>query len=380
MLKKIYNVIFVALFMAVISIPLIKTNWTSGGVSEDENRNLASVPQLVVDGEFNDKFTAEAESWFMDHMGLRKDLINLNARIQYEVFGKMLNQSNYHLGRFGNLNYATEAMIKDYAHLNLRTDADVAKIGSSYQKISDWLENKGVQFYYVQCWDKHSIYPEQFMASVNQIGDISKTDQVINYLRENTTVDVISPKEVLIESKKDYEVYSNWGDPTHWSERGAYIGYKYIMQEINKKNDFKFDVLEEDDYNITISDRGLTLNGFIHKVDMLETFSIKEPKAKKVDKSVMGEFCEDRRHNVWINSEVNNDTKLLLICDSYINSFIIEDIVESFSEVWLIWGDYTVDMETIVEMYKPDILVYECAERVDRSSAVVALADSLTTE
>ena len=34
MLKKIYNIVFVALFMAVISIPLIKTNWTSGGVSE----------------------------------------------------------------------------------------------------------------------------------------------------------------------------------------------------------------------------------------------------------------------------------------------------------------------------------------------------------
>lgn len=380
MLKKIYNIVFVALFMAVISIPLIKTNWTSGGVSEDENRNLASAPQLVVDGKLNNKFTAEAESWFMDHMGLRKDLIDFNAKMQYEVFGRMLNQSNYYIGRYGDLNYATEAMIIDYAHLNLRTETDVARIGNSYQKISDWLENKGIQFYYVQCWDKHSIYPEQFMSSINQVGDISKTDQIINYLRNNTTVNVLSLKEPLIESKKDYEVYSNWGDPSHWSSRGAYIGYRYIMQEVNKYNDNIYDILEEDDYNITITDRGLTLNGFIHKEDILETFFVKEPKAIMVDKAVMGKFSNESRHGAWINSDVNNDTKLLLVCDSYITGYIVKDIAESFSEVWCIWTQYTKDMETIVEMYNPDIVIYESAERVDRSSLIVALADSLPTE
>ena len=380
MLKKIYNVIFVALFMAVISIPLIKTNWTSGGVSEDENRNLASVPELVVDGKLNDKFTAEAESWFMDHMGLRKDLINLNARIQYEVFGKMLNQSDYHIGRYGDLNYATDDMINDYAHINLRTEADVAKIGNSYQKISDWLESKDIQFYYVQCWDKHSIYPEQFMSSVNQIGDVSKTDQIIRYLRENTTVNVISLKETLLDSKKDYEVYSNWGDPTHWSPRGAYIGYRHIMQRLNENNDNKYKILEEEDYNISLSDGGITLNGVIHEEDMIESFVIKNPKSVKVDKTVMGKFSQDRRHSVRINSEVDNDTKLLLMCDSYINSFIIKDIAESFSEVWLIWGLYTEEMSEIVEMYDPDIIICESAERVDRSSLIVALADSLKTE
>ena len=226
MVKKIYNILFVVMFMAIISLPLIKTNWTSGGISEDENRYLAEAPKLMVEGKFNDKFTADVETWFMDHMGYRKELIDYNAKMQYEVFDKMLSNSNYYLGRYGDVNYATDAMIMDYAHLNLRDESEVVKIGNSYQKVSDWLGEKGIQFYYVQCWDKHSIYPEQFMASVNQIGDISKTDQVIAYLRENTTVKVLSLKETLLENKNEYEVYSNWGDPTHWTERGAYVGYK----------------------------------------------------------------------------------------------------------------------------------------------------------
>lgn len=274
MLKKIYNISFIVIFMAIISLPLIKANWTSGGISEDENRYLAEAPKLTVDGKFNEKFTSEVETWFMDHMGYRKQLIDYNAKMQYEVFGKMLTNSNYYLGRNGDVNYATDEMIMDYAHLNLRTEEEVAQIGDSYQVISDWLEEKGIQFYYVQCWDKHSIYPEQFMSSVNQIGDISKTDQVIDYLRENTTVNELSLKEVLIDNKQNYEVYSNWGDPTHWTDRGAYIGYKYIMEAINKNNDNKYMILQEEDYNITIEDKGITLNGFIHEEDMLEVFSL----------------------------------------------------------------------------------------------------------
>ena len=378
MVKKIYNILFVVMFMAIISLPLIKTNWTSGGISEDENRYLAEAPKLMGEGKFNDKFTADVETWFMDHMGYRKELIDYNAKMQYEVFDKMLSNSNYYLGRYGDVNYATDAMIMDYAHLNLRDESEVVKIGNSYQKVSDWLGEKGIQFYYVQCWDKHSIYPEQFMASVNQIGDISKTDQVIAYLRENTTVKVLSLKETLLENKNEYEVYSNWGDPTHWTERGAYVGYKYIMQGINKYNDNRYKVLDEDDYNISISDKGIVLNGFIHEEDMLESFSIKEPMASMVDISIMDKYSEDRRHSAWENPNVDNDSKLLLVCDSYIDSFIIEDIAESFSQVWLIWGDYTMDMENIVEMYDPDIVIYECAERVDRSYSVVELADSLS--
>ncbi len=377
MLKKIYNICFIAIFLLIIAIPAVCADWSGGGVSEDENRNLAPLPELAVDGCYNDDFTSECEIWFMDHMGFRKNLINFNATIQYKVFERIPESSNYYLGKNNDINYATNAMIMDYAHLNLRSDYEVEHIGNSYQTIHDWLENKGIQFYYVQCWDKHSIYPEQFISSVNQIGDISKTDQVISYLKNNTTVNTISLKEVLVDSKNKYEVYSNWGDPTHWTDRGAYIGYKYIMQEINKRNNNMFRILEEKDYNITISDKGITLNGFLHKEDMLETFSVKKPQAKKVAISDLSKFANDTRHSIWKNENANNDTKLLLMCDSYINDFIISDIAESFSEVWLVWGDYTTNLDTVVDMYNPDIVIYECAERVDRSFEVKLLANKL---
>ena len=52
-------------------------------------------------------------------------------------------------------------------------------------------------------------------------------------------------------------------------------------------------------------------------------------------------------------------------------------IAESFGEVWLVWGDYTPDLPKIVELCEPDVVIYECAERVDRSYAVCDLAQAL---
>jgi len=313
MIKKIYNIFFILIFFCIIATPLIFTDWTSGGVSEDENRTLAEMPKFLVNGIINDNFTSEYETWFMDHMGCRQELISANALMQYHVFNRLLDTSNYYLGPNGDLNYATDEMIVDYAHLNLRSEEEVAEIGESYQVVSDWLEERGIQFYYVQCWDKHSIYPEQFMNSVNQIGDVSKTDQVIQYLRDNTTVNAISLKEVLLESKDEYEVYSNWGDPTHWTERGAFIGYQFIMNQINECNEDKFRVLQEDDYNIVLSDLGKVLNGSIHKKDMLERFTILNPSAIRVNTSDRGGYFNDGRNGIWENDNVNSDSTLLLL-------------------------------------------------------------------
>ena len=376
MFKKIYQIIFIVLFSAVLLIPAVFMDWSSGGISEEENRTLEDFPSLIMEGRFNDAFTKEFESWFMDHMGLREDLINLNATLQYRVFDRMLTTSNYLLGQNGDINYADQGMKLDYAHLNLRTAEEVAKIGESYQTVSDWLGSKGIPFYYVQCFDKHSIYPEQFTNKIYQHGDVSKTDQVMDYLESQTTVNTINLKRPLLEAKDTYEVYSNWGDPTHWSQRGAFVGYRYIVGRIAK--DFpNISALEEKDYEITVENGGIALNEVVHQDDMLECFAIKEPKAQKEDNAVMGKWAEDKRHSVWVNPEAGNDLKLLLMCDSYINSFIVEDFAESFGEVWLIWGDYTEELKKVVDLYAPDLVVYECAERVDRSSSVCALAESL---
>lgn len=373
MFKKVNNLIFVVLFLAILFVPFLFTRWESGGVSEKENRNLARFPSLIVDDKFNQSFTKDFENWFMDHMGFRQELISVNTDFMRKVFDRSLSNSDWKTGRTGDFIYAPDFIVYDYAHANLRSEEEVKKIGESYQVISNWLEAKGISFYYVQCVDKHTIYPERFIDSVNQMGDVSKTDQVLNYLREKTTVNAIYFKEILEENKTEYDVFSHWGDATHWTDRGAYISYCYMMDRINKDRAVPLKVLTEEDYNISYA----TYHSDDGRSEEIEVFSIKTPSAQKADVAVMGQWAADYRHSIWINPDSNNDQRLLLMGDSYFNGYLVDDLAESFREVWMVWGDYTGDFREIVELCAPDVVIYECAERVDRSGGVVALANEL---
>lgn len=375
MFKKINNIIFLVLFLSVLFLPLLLAKWESGGVSEEENRTLAQFPSLSVDGKFNSSFTTEFETWYRDHMGLRQKLISANTDLMQKVFDRALTTSDWKTGKTGDTIYASDAIIKDFARVNLRSEQAVAAIGDSYQAINDWLAQKSIPFYYVQCVDKHTIYPERFIASVQQTADISKTDQVLDYLQNKTTVPSIYFKQILTDNKDAYPVFSHWGDPTHWTDRGAYISYRYMMEHISKELPTPLKVLTEQDYDISYT----TNHSSDGKSEQVEVFTIKDAKAQKADVSAMGKWATDHRHSIWKNENAGNDLRLLLMGDSYFNNYLIDHIAESFREVWLVWGDYTDELPQIVELCDPDLVIYECAERVDRSNAVCTLAQKLPT-
>ena len=237
MFHKILKVSFTVLFLSMLIIPLVTTNLQREKVSEAEKRKLAAPASFYnEDGTRNTNYTADFETWINDNIGFRSEMVIQNAKIQFHLFNVLSNNSDMLLGPNGELNYATNDIIRSYQHYDLKSEDTLNKIADSYQYYSDYLKAKGIQFYYYQCWDKHSIYPEYFPRTITQFGDISKTDQIVDTLANRTTVNVISPKQALIDAKDEYATYSVWGDATHWTQRGAYIGYQLLMDEINKKN------------------------------------------------------------------------------------------------------------------------------------------------
>lgn len=382
MFDKITKISFTVLFLGMLAVPLVTTNLKKNAVSQAENRTLAQMPELYEeDGSPNRNFLSEFETWINDNIGLRSNMVIANAKIQYYIFDVLSNNSDMLLGPNRELNYATSAIITDYQHFDLKSEAKLEEIAKSYQTINDYLESLGIQYYYFQCWDKQSIYPEYFPNTVIQYGDISKTDQVIDTLENKTSVTVVSPKQLLIDNKDMYDTYSVWGDATHWTQRGAYLGYLQLMETINRNNGGKYKILQEEDYVITVTDQGSTLFGGIHEEDYLENFAIKNPQAYQTDEApiFLSEWAY-RSRKVYRNDAVDNDDVLLIIGDSYFDSFLYDDFAESFHCVVQIWGDYMQNLKEIVEYYEPDIIVNENAERCDRTELLIVAAKSLNGE
>ncbi len=371
MFHKVNKILFIAAFIAMLVIPLFTTNMQKDKISESENRTLAQMPSLYnEDGTLNREFTSGFEAWINDNIGFRDNMVITNAKIQYSLFHVLSNNSDYYLGPKGELNYATPAILLDYQHLNLYPEEHLKNFAESLQYINDYVESKNSQLYYYQCWDKQSIYPEYFPDTVIQHGDKSKTDEIVRGIKEYSSINVISPKRKLLDSKSIYDPYSKYGDATHWSQRGAYIGYLKLMSTINENNGNKYHVLDENDYNLTVKDQGTTLFGGIHKKDMLEDFEIKNPKAVLTNEKLTL-YADDQRHLFYTNRDAGNDTRLLVIGDSYFGSFLMDDIAESFYETVLIWGDYNGNIGNIIEEYDADIVIIENAERVDRTGAII---------
>ena len=231
----------------------------------------------------------------------------------------------------------------------------------------------------MQCYDPYSVYPENFMEGIGRMDGESQVEQIVRAIRSQTEIPVISPLEDLFTAKAAGEdVYGSWYDPTHWTPRGAYIGYRLLMNTINERNHNRYRVLNESDYRIKIQDGGKWFFDTIHQEDEVEVFTIKSQRAiPSEDKSELGKYAEDPRHQIFYNSQAGNDTRVLVLGDSYLNSFIIDDISESFAVTMMIWGDYTNELKKIVDQCKPDIIIMENAERCNRMTQVLAASQTL---
>ena len=362
MKKNLINKIYIGIFFAILVVPLLAINRDSEDISEQENRPLSALPQLFKNGSINKNITTDIENYLNDRIGFRDALISANALMQYHIFDRMENGKRYRLGPDGEFHIIENSMLEDYQHLNLFSDEKLAKHVDSFETVKDYLEKRNCEFYYMQCWDKQSIYPEYFPRSVNQYGDISRTDQLLEALGSRTDIDVIPLKQTLIDGKDDYEVYSKYGDPVHWTQRGAFLSYNDVMDTLNKKHDFK--VLGEDDFDITITDQGMSFYGGVRRSNFSEDFKLKNANAV-LDENYKNEHevFGDTKIYHFTNDAAGNDTRVMIVGNSFIVNYLKEDFAESFGDMLMVWNDIGEDFPSWVEEYDPDIVIFEMVER-----------------
>jgi len=102
------------------------------------------------------------------------------------------------------------------------------KFKESLEAKKEFLDDLGIEFYVYIASNKEEIYPEYMPDDYVRLHDKSKTDLAVDYLRENTDVNIIYPKDVLMSYKDDYNLYYKLD--THWNKIGAYIGFTEIMK------------------------------------------------------------------------------------------------------------------------------------------------------
>lgn len=361
-MKRNINLIFITIFILCISLPyLFAHRVPNGRISSMENRALTGYPSLKLEnGHLNKEYPSQYEAWLNDNLRGRAILVEFNSILQYQLFHRIV-KSDTMEGRNHWLFVNDAAQILEYQHLNLLSEEDLNLYTSNMQKISDFLENKGISFYYFQCYDKETIYPEKYVSGINQIGFVSRTDQLLNALQEKTNVKQILIKDTLMEHKEE-NIYYQSVDLMHWNEQGAYLGYQTLMENLQK--DFnQIPILEESDFLITEKKEYPEIYGFqFPYLESYPLYTLKNPQAIEITGETKSrwDFLHFKEHtHAYINKSCQNDIRILILGDSFIRMYLKDKIAESFYETLSIdWLNIPI-LNNIVEEYHPDIVIIE---------------------
>lgn len=371
MKKKIVSIIFSALFLLALLVPLCTTSLKQNDRSADENRTLAKFPQFVnSDGKISRKAVFAFEGWFNDHIGMRSVFSRMTAALKLGVFHSSPAPSVY-VGREGWYYYTFDNNLRiPFGDFPL-DEGTLQNIADCQEGIRAELEQMGIPYILVITPSKASIYPE-YVCSRNLAVRETPIDTLTAYLQAHTGVTVVNTKPALLEAKANGEqVY--YKTDTHWNTIGSYTGFRSIagsIEQVCGKDMPKIDL------SYSLQPRKGDLRKLMNAVSFTEPeqmmkCAITNPSAKKADDSSLAKEL-DRIQNqpgtnwqgpseVWHNESAQGT--VLLFGDSFFGPDfqMSEYFAECYHETILV-RCVTAYRET-VELVSPDLVIIEITER-----------------
>lgn len=228
MWDKIKQYMVILMFFGVLILPQLVCLIKDDKAEESaENRTLAEFPTVTKENwnEFPEKF----EEYFNDHLAYKQKFVELNQTVNYKCFNIAENEKCV-LGEDGWMFCKEDYSLEDYQGIYLYSDERLQEIVQQIVAVDEYYKSIGVEFIFFIAPNKESIYGEYLDSRYRQYKDYTRADQVYDYLKDNTEVTVVFPKEELRSYSSEYELYYKLD--THWSDMGAYIATNSLLSQV----------------------------------------------------------------------------------------------------------------------------------------------------
>ena len=238
--KSRIEIIFLTIFFTMLFIPMLHIDKSE--ISEQENRILAKPAKIFnKNGSINYDFGKNVNEWFNDRFNYREKLIALNG------FMTISTNKNLEIKKDGFIDKQTGFM---YYYRNFyRYSPNEIKINlAQLLKLNEFCNENGIKLYVLITPPKDEIYPPK--SSVIKLQENTNFEEQIKGVKGE--VKIFYPIDEFREAAKNNYVYFKTDD--HWTDDGAFEGYKVLMNEIKK--DFPgVNVLTDKNYNYSYNKR-----------------------------------------------------------------------------------------------------------------------------
>jgi hypothetical protein len=170
---------------------------------------------------------ARTSQFLDDHAGWRNSIMLGRQRVMHEL-GRRASSPAVLWGKDGWLFYRENGLMNDHRgriRLSLAELEQAARVLEGRRRVA---EAAGASFLFVMVGDKHTIYPEFLPLGMEQSRGRTRADQLMDYLREKTTVPVLDLRPVFREQKGLGQLYMR--EDTHWTALGIWLSLGEVFR------------------------------------------------------------------------------------------------------------------------------------------------------
>lgn len=220
-------------FVACLSLFFAFTvaRFSPGRIALDENRMSAELPQLPSTWTSACSFPQSFEKYFNDRFALRSRLVSLRTLLLLKLFN--LPGSRYVLaGKDGFFFYADRVNLPMILGNQPFTITELNSWKSLLERRHSSCKSKGINYFFVIAPAKSSIYPELLPAGYENLAKRTRTDELIDFLKQTgCPVPVIDLRPPVRSSKGSMPLYLR--TDTHWNQLGTYYGYQSMINYLH---------------------------------------------------------------------------------------------------------------------------------------------------
>lgn len=359
--KRTYNILISIFFIVFIEgIFIINLFKSDTDVSVMENRTLTHKPRFDIDNLIEGRYTKKYESYKNDQFIYREKFINIKSSIDSLIMKK--DNNNVYKGEDGYLFEGFEKPNEENEKNNIEA------INSFMEKHSD------INTTFMLIPISSTVLKEKLPKNAPILDEKIYVDEFEKSL--DSRINFIYPYDTMRFHKKEYIYYKT---DHHWTTLGAYYAYEELCEklELDKKNlDDYTKVLATDEFYGTLYSKGLfkvkkgdDVYVYINEDEKDESIiTYTEEKKKSASFYNTNKLKEKNKYDLFLdgnhplveieNVNVNNDKKLLMIKDSYANSFV-EFLTPFFSEIVMLDPRYYYnDIEELISEKEFTDIIY----------------------
>lgn len=371
-IKKVINFIFALVFVGMIFLPFCLLDTTEVIDSSLENRRMTMWPGW----HFNQEINAWYGHYVEDRVAFRETAVRFYMDATYAVFGEF-SEDLHMYGKDGEVFPADDGYIRAYQHL--ATDEELIDSLVTYlDRTNQYLEKQGIPFVFLAGLDKKTVYGEEMPDYIHV--DTTK-ESIMEMLARKLTekqVPYVIPVQELRDAKQVERVYNQKYDSAHWNARGAMIGLRLLNEKV-REMDPDVPLLTEDVFTASSEEKTLEFIS-LPITEQVPVYMLKSEYGDSIlaDGSLLDVLPHVAGTGIqhYLNENALSDKTILILQDSFLDGKQ-DFFAYRYQNVYMISRQNYESMQYYVETLKPDVVVFENAERafVDDLYAYTNLAN-----